>query len=230
MKKLVVLTGAGMSAESGLKTFRDSDGLWEGYDINEVATATAWKRNPELVLEFYNMRRKNVREAEPNAGHFALAELEKDFDVHIVTQNIDDLHERAGSSKVLHLHGEIFKMRSEKDETLVYPIKGDIKMGDKADDGNQLRPSIVWFEEPVPMMEEAIKVVRTADTFVVIGTSLAVYPAAGLVNYAPWHVPKFIIDKRIPTTNSLFKLTLIEKPATEGVKELQQLLTNIAWS
>ena len=230
MKKLVVLTGAGMSAESGLKTFRDSDGLWEGYDINEVATATAWKRNPELVLEFYNMRRKNVREAEPNAGHFALAELEKDFDVHIVTQNIDDLHERAGSSKVLHLHGEIFKMRSEKDETLVYPIKGDIKMGDKADDGNQLRPSIVWFEEPVPMMEEAIKVVRTADTFVVIGTSLAVYPAAGLVNYAPWHVPKFIIDKRIPATNSLFKLTLIEKPATEGVKELQQLLTDIAWS
>src|ERR671912_2462170 len=159
-KKLVVLTGAGISAESGLKTFRDSDGLWEGYDINEVATATAWRRNPALVQEFYNMRRKNVMEAKPNAAHFALAELEKDFDVHIITQNIDDLHERARSTQVLHLHGEILKMRSEKNESLIYPIHDDIKMGNKADDGAQLRPHIVWFEEPVPMMEQAALVVR----------------------------------------------------------------------
>src|SRR5215211_7537758 len=157
-QKLVVLTGAGMSAESGLKTFRDSDGLWEGYDINEVATATAWRKNPELVLEFYNARRKGVKEAVPNAGHFALAELEKDFDVHIITQNIDDLHERAGSTKVLHLHGEIFKMRSEKNESLVKEIRGDIKLGDCAEDGCQLRPNIVWFEEAVPMIEEAIPI------------------------------------------------------------------------
>src|SRR5690242_16791600 len=152
-KKLVVLTGAGISAESGLKTFRDSDGLWEGYDINEVATATAWRRNPGLVLEFYNMRRKGVKEAQPNAAHYALAELEKDFDVHIITQNIDDLHERGGSTKIVHLHGEILKMRSEHDEELIYSIYDDIKLGDKAEDGSQLRPYIVWFEEAVPKME-----------------------------------------------------------------------------
>src|SRR5882757_4272157 len=149
-KKLVVLTGAGISAESGLKTFRDSDGLWNGYNIEDVATPRAWKKNPQLVLEFYNYRRKNVLDARPNAAHIGLAELEKKFDVHIITQNIDDLHERAGSTKVLHLHGEIFKMRSERNEELVYEIKGDIKIGDKAEDGGQLRPSIVWFEEPVP--------------------------------------------------------------------------------
>src|SRR5947208_3388770 len=154
-KKLVVLTGAGISAESGLKTFRDSDGLWEGYDINEVATATAWKRNPALVQEFYNLRRKGVKEAQPNAAHYTLADLENDFDVHIITQNIDDLHERAGSTKILHLHGEIFRMRSEADESLVYNIRGDINLGDKAEDGAQLRPHIVWFEEPVPLITEA---------------------------------------------------------------------------
>src|SRR6188508_3425897 len=217
-KKLVVLTGAGISAESGLKTFRDSDGLWEGYDINEVATATAWRKNPELVLEFYNMRRKSVREAKPNAAHFALAELETDFNVHIITQNIDDLHERAGSSNVLHLHGEIFKMRSERDHDLIYEIKDDIKIGDKAEDGEQLRPYIVWFEEPVPKIEEAIPVVRSADIFVVVGTSLVVYPAAGLVNYAARHIPKYIIDKRIPYTSEITNLTAIEKPATEGMR------------
>ena len=154
-KNLVVLTGAGISAESGLKTFRDSDGLWEGYDINEVATATAWRKNPALVQEFYNLRRRGVKEARPNAAHFALFELEEDFNVHIITQNIDDLHERAGSRNILHLHGEIFKMRSEKNEALVYPVYNDIKMGDLAEDGAQLRPHIVWFEEAVPMMEEA---------------------------------------------------------------------------
>ena len=223
-KKLVVLTGAGISAESGLKTFRDEDGLWEGYDINEVATATAWKRNPALVLEFYNMRRRGVKEVKPNAAHHGLADLEKDFDVQIITQNIDDLHERAGSSNVLHLHGEILKMRSEKNEDLIYPIEDDIKIGDKAEDGGQLRPHIVWFEEPVPMIEAAAGLVRKADIFVVVGTSLAVYPAAGLVNYAPWPIAKFIVDKRIPSTSSLFNLTAIEKPATEGIKELQEAL------
>ena len=224
MKKLVVLTGAGISAESGLKTFRDADGLWEGYDIQEVATATAWKRNPQLVLEFYNMRRKSVREAEPNAAHTALAALQDRFDVQIITQNIDDLHERGGSKNVLHLHGEIFKMRSEKNEDLVYPISGDIKWGDKAEDGAQLRPHIVWFEEAVPMMEPAIELVKQADIFLIVGTSLVVYPAAGLVNYAPWLVPKFVIDKNIPSVTMLHNLTAIEKPATEGLRQVQQLL------
>lgn len=223
-KKLVVLTGAGISAESGLKTFRDSDGLWEGYDVDEVATATAWKQNPSLVQEFYNMRRRQVKEAQPNAAHFALAELEKDFNVHIITQNIDDLHERAGSTRVLHLHGEILKMRSEKNESFVYPIHDDIKMGDKAEDGAQLRPHIVWFEEPVPMMEAAARLVLNADVFLIVGTSLVVYPAAGLVNYAPPFLPKFIVDKKIPYVAGLRNLTVIEKPATEGMKEVLPLL------
>lgn len=223
-KKLVVLTGAGISAESGLKTFRDSDGLWEGYDVEEVATATAWKRNPALVQEFYNMRRKQVKEAQPNDAHRALAELENDFDVHIITQNIDDLHERAGSTQVLHLHGEILKMRSEKNESLVYPVHEDIKMGDKAEDGAQLRPHIVWFEEPVPMMEAAARLVLSADIFLIVGTSLVVYPAAGLVNYAPPYLPKFIVDKKIPYVSGLRNLTTVEKPATEGMKEVIPLL------
>jgi NAD-dependent deacetylase len=223
-RKLVILTGAGISAESGLKTFRDSDGLWEGYDVAEVATPRAWRKDPRLVLEFYNMRRKNVAEANPNAAHIALAELENDFDVHIITQNIDDLHERAGSTNVLHLHGEIFKMRSEADELVVYEIRGDINIGDVAEDGAQLRPHIVWFEEPVPMIAEAARIARTADIFVVVGTSLAVYPAAGLVNYAPVECPKFIIDKKVPYTSSLYNLTAIEKPASEGVKELKEKL------
>ena len=223
-KKLVVLTGAGISAESGLKTFRDTDGLWEGYDVNEVATATAWRKNPALLLEFYNMRRKNVLDAQPNNAHYALAELHNDFDVHIITQNIDDLHERAGSKQVLHLHGEILKMRSEKNESLIYPINTDIKLGDRAEDGAQLRPHIVWFEEPVPMMEAAIPIVKQAELFLIVGTSLVVYPAAGLVNYVSWQVPKFIVDKRIPYTSSLHNLTAIEQPATEGMKELTALL------
>jgi len=226
-QKLVVLSGAGISAESGLKTFRDSDGLWEGYDVHEVATPGGWRKNPKLVLEFYNMRRKNVRDAKPNAAHIGLARLEDFFDVHVVTQNIDDLHERAGSSKVLHLHGEILKMRSEKNEALVYEIKKDILLGDTAEDGAQLRPHIVWFEEPVPMIEDAAEVARQADLFVVIGTSLVVYPAAGLVNYAPWHVPKFIIDRTIPYA-SLYNVTAIAKPATEGIVELVETLKEIS--
>jgi len=223
-KKIVVLTGAGISAESGLKTFRDSDGLWEGYDVREVATPGAWKKNPALVLEFYNQRRKNVLDAQPNAAHTGLAQLQDDFDVHIITQNIDDLHERAGSKKVLHLHGEIFKMRSEVDESLIYDIHGDINLGDKASDGAQLRPHIVWFEEPVPMIEEAIPLVHEAEIFVVVGTSLVVYPAAGLVNYASRYIPKYIIDKQIPYTSSVINVTGIEKPATQGVQELIKIL------
>ena len=223
-KKLVVITGAGISDESGLKTFRDSDGLWEGYDINEVATATAWRKNPALVLEFYNMRRKSVKEAKPNTAHYALAELQQDFDVQIITQNIDDLHERAGSKSVLHLHGEIFKMRSEKRDDLIYPIYDDIKIGDKAEDGAQLRPNIVWFEEPVPMIEPASRLAHNADIFLIVGTSLVVYPAAGLVNYVPLYAPKFIVDKNIPYTAPLHNLTAIEKPATEGMEEVKKLL------
>lgn len=226
-KKLVVLTGAGISAESGLKTFRDSDGLWEGYDLNEVATPGAWRRNPSLVLEFYNMRRQNVLEAKPNPAHVGLAELEEYFDVQIITQNIDDLHERAGSSKILHLHGEILKMRSEFDESLVYPIDKDINIGDLADDGAQLRPHIVWFEEPVPLISEAVTLVRHSDIFVVIGTSLAVYPAAGLVDYAPWPIPKFILDKKIPGTSSLYNLKKIENSAAAGIEELKKQLIDL---
>src|SRR4051794_13347913 len=223
-KKLVVLTGAGISAESGLKTFRDSDGLWEGYDIHEVATPGAWKKNPKLVLDFYNMRRRDVAKAQPNDAHKVLAALEKDFDVHIITQNIDDLHECAGSTQVLHLHGEIFKMRSERNEYMIYEIRGDINLGDVADDKAQLRPHIVWFEEPVPMIEIAANIASEADIFVVIGTSLVVYPAAGLVHYVAPFVPKFIIDKNIPETPFLRHLTVIEKPATEGVKDLMKML------
>ncbi len=223
-KKLVVLTGAGISAESGLKTFRDSDGLWEGFDINEVATATAWRKNPALVLDFYNQRRKNVSEVQPNAAHIALADLEKDFEVTIITQNIDDLHERGGSTNVLHLHGEIFKMRSVSDESKTYRIDGEIKLGDLAKDGGQLRPHIVWFEEPVPMIAMAAPIMKTADILLIVGTSLVVYPAAGLVNYAPWQIPKFIIDKKIPSATALYNLTAIEKSATEGMKEVDLLL------
>ena len=223
-KKLVVLTGAGISAESGLKTFRDSDGLWEGYDVYEVATPRGFAKNPQLVLDFYNMRRKDVAAAQPNAAHIGFADLEKDFDVTIITQNIDDLHERGGSTNVLHLHGEIFKMRSTKNPSLVSEIRGDINLGDLAADGGQLRPHIVWFEEPVPMIEEAAAIVSMAEIFVVAGTSLVVYPAAGLLHYAPKFCPKFIIDKYIPAVSGVPGLTAIEKPATEGVKELKELL------
>lgn len=223
-KKLVILTGAGISAESGLKTFRDSDGLWEGYEVTEVATPRGWRKNPELVLDFYNQRRKNVADAQPNAAHSGLADLEKDFDITIITQNIDDLHERAGSTNVLHLHGEIFKMRSEKDETLISEIRGDIKLGDIAKDGAQFRPNIVWFEEPVSIIEQAIPIVGAADIFVVVGTSLVVYPAAGLINYVELATPKYVIDKKIPYLSPMQNLMLIEKPATEGVKELMELL------
>jgi len=224
-QKLIALTGAGISAESGLRTFRDSDGLWEGHNIEDVATPRAWRKDQQLVLDFYNMRRRDVLAAQPNAAHKALAKLQNHFDVHIITQNIDDLHERAGSNHVLHLHGEILKMRSEKNEHKLYDIKEDILLGHKSEDGGQFRPHVVWFEEPVPMIEQAIPVMYSADIFVLIGTSLAVYPAAGLVNYVREHVPKYVIDKHIPSVSRYKNVLPIEKPATEGVVELLQLLT-----
>lgn len=219
-KKLVVLTGAGISAESGLKTFRDSDGLWEGYNVYEVATPRGFVANPALVLDFYNMRRKDVAAAKPNAAHMGLAALEEYFEVTIITQNIDDLHERGGSSNIVHLHGQIFEMKSVKNDGKVYTITGDILVGDVDENGHQLRPNIVWFEEPVPMIEIAAHITSMADILVVIGTSLQVYPAAGLLNYAPTHIPKFIIDKKIPYTSAIRNLTSIEKTASEGVQEL----------
>lgn len=223
-QKLVVLSGAGVSAESGLKTFRDSDGLWEGHRVEDVATPEAWYRDPQLVLDFYNMRRQNVATAEPNAAHFAIARLEDQYDVTIVTQNIDDLHERAGSTNVMHLHGEIFKMRSENNEELIYPIRGDIKLGDIAQDGAQLRPHIVWFGEPVYMIEHAIPVMREAEVFVLVGTSLVVYPAAGLVDYVRDSVPKYVLDRTIPSVSRYANVIKIEKPATQGAADLLNYL------
>jgi NAD-dependent deacetylase len=226
MKRLVVLTGAGISAESGLKTFRDSDGLWEGYNIEDVATPQAWARNPELVLEFYNHRRSGVAQASPNKAHQILADLQEDFDVHIITQNIDDLHERGGSNNVMHLHGEIFKMRSSNDPTLIYEVRGDIMPGDLAQDGHQLRPHIVWFGEEVPMIEHAAALAASADLFAVIGTSLVVYPAGGLVHAVPRGIPMFLIDKKVPSLPPLQHLTIIEQPATSGVETLREVLVN----
>ena len=223
-KHIVVLTGAGISAESGLKTFRDGDGLWNGYNVYDVATPGAWKKNPKMVLDFYNDRRRDVLNAQPNAAHIGLATLEKDFEVTIITQNIDDLHERAGSTKIVHLHGEIFKVRSELDETLIYPTRVDIEWGDLATDGAQLRPCIVWFEEPVPMIEKAMELVQDCDFFVVVGTSLQVYPAASLLYYTAPNLPVIIIDKKIPEINKSSNIIKIEMPATEGVGDLQSLL------
>lgn len=222
--KLVVLSGAGISAESGLRTFRDSDGLWEGYNIEDVATPRAWRRDPQIVLDFYNMRRRGVLDAQPNTAHIALAQLEDRYDVRIITQNIDDLHERAGSTNVMHLHGEIFKMRSEYTEHLIYDIRTDIKLGDTAVDGAQLRPHIVWFEEPVPMIEQAVPVMYDADVFLLIGTSLVVYPAASLVDYVPDAVTKYVIDKSIPPVRRYANVVPIEKSATEGVIDFVRML------
>lgn len=223
-KKLVVLTGAGISAESGIQTFRDSGGLWEGYDVTRVASPEGWKQDPALVLDFYNRRRKEVTIAQPNAAHLELAALQKDFDVTIITQNIDDLHERAGSAKVLHLHGSIFKMRSERSMKPSYEIKGDIRLGDRAPDNGQLRPDIVWFGEAVPMIQPAVNLAAQSDIFVVIGTSMLVYPAAGLIECVSEEIPKYIIDRSIPQLRHMPNLITIEKPATEGVPELKKLL------
>lgn len=225
MKKLVVLSGAGISAESGISTFRDSGGLWEGHDIMEVASPEGWRKNRELVLDFYNKRRKQALTVMPNEGHKELVRLEKYFDVTIITQNVDNLHEKAGSSNVIHLHGELFKSQSTVDPRLVYDIEGwEIKLGDKCEKGSQLRPFIVWFGEMVPMIEPAIEVASEADIFAVIGTSLLVYPAAGLIQYAPSGIPKYIIDVDIPQIASTGNLRKIVAPASTGTKEMAEEL------
>ena len=218
MKKVVVLSGAGISAESGLKTFRDSDGLWEGYDVTQVASPEGWLANQELVLDFYNHRRKQALNAQPNPGHLALAKLEEDFDVHIITQNVDSLHEQAGSTHVIHLHGELFKSRSTKNPNLVYDIDGwELKTGDLCEEGSQLRPHIVWFGEEVPLIEDAARVAMESDIFLVVGTSLAVYPAASLINYVRASVPKYIIDPAVPSVSQYGVIHFIEEPASIGV-------------
>jgi NAD-dependent deacetylase len=220
-KKLVVLSGAGISAESGVATFRDANGLWEGYDVMDVASPQGWKRNPALVLDFYNQRRKNAHEVLPNPGHLALASLEDHFDVTIVTQNVDNLHERAGSSKVIHLHGSLFQSRSTLDEHLVYEMQGwELNLGDKCEKGSQLRPNIVWFGEMVPLMEVAAKEAMKADIFLVVGTSLVVYPAAGLVNYVPQGTPVFVVDPHLPEMPARPALHLIEAKAGEALPKL----------
>ena len=226
MKKLVVLSGAGMSAESGIKTFREMGGLWEQYDVTEVATPQAWETNQELVLRFYNERRKQLLESEPNKGHAGLVELEKFFDVEIITQNVDDLHERAGSSKVLHLHGEMRKARSTVDPALVYEIEGwELKRGDRCEKGSQLRPHIVWFGEPVPAIEKAAQITGTADILIVIGTSLNVYPAAGLINYAPVNCIKYLIDPNDVYVPREQDVVFIKETAVNGVRKLIKQLT-----
>lgn len=225
--RLVVLTGAGISAESGLQTFRDADGLWEGYNVYDVATPEAWLRDPDTVQHFYNMRRRSVLESKPNNAHLALVTLEDKFDVTIITQNIDDLHERAGSSDIIHLHGIITKSQSAKNPQLVYDIKGwELKMGELCELGSQLRPHVVWFGEPVPMIEKAISVCSAAEYFLVIGTSLQVYPAAGLTEFVPGKAHKYLIDPNAEVTRNGFQV--INKKAGVGVPELTaELLSNI---
>ncbi len=224
-RKLVVLTGAGISAESGIQTFRDSDGLWEGYNVMDVATPEAWQRNPKLVQQFYNERRKQVLSAVPNEAHLQLAKLEDHFDVYIITQNIDDLHERAGSKNITHLHGIITFAQSDTHSNLIYPINGDeLKMGSLCEFGSQLRPHVVWFGEAVPMIEQAAEICEQADLFMLVGTSLAVYPAAGLIDFVPPSTPKYIVDKKIPAVHHYQNIIKIEKVATSGVIEVAKAL------
>lgn len=224
MLRLVILSGAGMSAESGLRTFRDSNGLWEEYDVMEVASIGAWHKNPGLLLRFYNERRKQMIASQPNKGHLLLAGLENTFDVQIITQNVDDLHERAGSTNVLHLHGELTKARSSVDPTLIYTLVGpEMNMGDKCAKGSQLRPHIVWFGEEVPEIQKAVPIIESADYLCVIGTSMNVYPAAGLINYARFKTPLFLIDPN-PPAQLPPRVKVIAKGASDGVEELAQLL------
>jgi NAD-dependent deacetylase len=228
MKKIVVLTGAGISAESGIKTFRDADGLWEGHDIMEVASPIGWNKNPTLVLDFYNKRRAQLLTVQPNKAHEILAELEKQFNIHIITQNVDDLHERAGSSSILHLHGELLKVRSVANEKNIMHWKTDLNLGDCDEKGNQLRPHIVWFGEAVPLIEKAIEIVETADILVIIGTSLQVYPAAGLMNYVNQNVPVYYIDPKPATIYDLpNKLKVLPLSAVEGMKIVKDELLNL---
>mgnify|MGYP005838594989 CR=1 FL=1 len=228
MQKIIVLSGAGMSAESGLKTFRDQDGLWNKYKIEEVASPIAWEQNPEMVLEFYNQRRKHLYEVEPNIAHYALVKLEDKFEVQIITQNVDDLHERAGSKNVLHLHGELKKVRSTVDTSLVYQLDGwELKLGDQCEKGSQLRPHIVWYGESVPNILVAAKMAQQANILIVIGTSLEVYPAAGLLYDVPPESMKYLIDPDAGKNNSLKNLKVYSKTAGEGVPELvRELLKN----
>ena len=226
-KKLVVLTGAGISAESGLRTFRDSDGLWEGHDVQEVATPEGWQTNPELVMEFYNQRRKQALGAKPNAAHEILKDLETHFDVSIITQNVDNLHEKAGSTHVLHLHGQLMQSRSSVDERLVYDMDHwELKLGDLCEKGSQLRPNVVWFGEAVPKMEEAVDITATADVLLVVGTSLVVYPAASLVYYTPQNAPIFIVDPNKPDVAAHPRLHFIEEKATIGMQQIQEILVS----
>jgi NAD-dependent deacetylase len=223
MKRLVVLSGAGISAESGIRTFRDMGGLWEEYDVMEVASPEGWANNPELVNRFYNERRKQLSECKPNEGHLGIARLEKHFDVHVITQNVDDLHERAGSKKIVHLHGELKKVRSSVDENLIFELDGwELKIGDKCPKGSQLRPHIVWFGEAVPEIGRAADLTATAEIFVVVGTSLNVYPAAGLLSYVPSGAPIFVIDPNDVSTSR--KVTFIKEKASTGVARLTDIL------
>ncbi len=224
-KKLVALTGAGISAESGIKTFRDSGGLWEGYDVMEVATPEGWAKNKELVLDFYNQRRKQALTAKPNTSHDGLVELEQKYDVTVITQNVDDLHEKAGSTNIIHLHGELFKSRSTGDPSLIYDIDGwELSLGQTCEKGFQLRPHIVWFGEAVPMIEIAAEITAKADIFLVVGTSLTVYPAAGLIQYVSRSVPKLIVDPNKPDVADLPNLTFIEEKSSLGMKRVLQML------
>ncbi|MFV0572918.1 MAG: SIR2 family NAD-dependent protein deacylase [Xanthomarina gelatinilytica] len=225
MKHLVVLTGAGISAESGIKTFRDADGLWEGHDVMEVATSEGFAKNPELVLNFYNQRRKQLLTVKPNEAHIALAALESTYKVTIITQNVDDLHERAGSSNIIHLHGELLKARSSKNEQDIKTWKTDIQLGDLCLQGHQMRPHIVWFGEAVPMIEKAIDICETADILVIIGTSMQVYPAASLMDFVPSQTPIYYIDPKPAKVNNR-RIKVIPKSATEGVKNLLDFLKN----
>lgn len=229
MKSLVVLTGAGISAESGIPTFRDSDGLWEGYDVMEVATPEGWFKNQKLVLEFYNQRRKKALEVKPNRGHEILAELEKYFKVTIITQNVDNLHERAGSSNVIHLHGSLFESRSTVDENLIYPIKGwELTSGDTCEKGSQLRPNIVWFGEPVPLIEVSSIYASRSDVFLVVGTSLVVYPAAGLIHSVPFEIPKYVIDPKLPDVKPMPYLRMIQEKGSIGLEKIKNELLEYA--
>lgn len=229
MKELVVLSGAGISAESGLKTFRENDGLWNNYRVEEVATPEAWNRDMDLVLEFYNQRRKQLQEVKPNAAHYALSRLGDKYRVSVITQNVDDLHERAGSTNIIHLHGELKKARSTADPHLIYNLEGwELKRGDLCELGSQLRPHIVWFGEPVPLIMDAAEVCRTADVFLVIGTSLRVYPAAGLIHYVPAESKKYIVDPNAELVSMVENLHVIRKKAGEGVPELVERLLSEA--
>lgn len=223
-KNIVILTGAGISAESGIQTFRDAGGLWEGHNIYDVATPEAWIKNPTLVLDFYNKRRAQLLQCNPNDAHKGLVKLEKKYKVDIITQNVDDLHERAGSKNVLHLHGELKKSRSTIDKNLIYNCENDINIGNLCEKNSQLRPHIVWFGEDVPMIEIATELVKKADIFVVIGTSMVVYPAAGLINYSPPYIPIFIIDPNIPEILKTANMQFIKKTATSGVENLLEIL------